>query len=128
MIQFIKFCLIGVLNTGIDFIIYGFLTRVLGFYFLLANIISVVVAMTFSFFANKTITFKNKETGILKQYSKFVFINTFGLILNNIILFIGVRVLNLNDLLAKFGAIVLTLVVNFIGMKYWAFREGGLEN
>ena len=123
MIQFIKFCLIGVLNTGIDFIIYGFLTRVLGFYFLLANIISVVVAMTFSFFANKTVTFKNKDTGILKQYSKFVFINTFGLILNNIILFIGVRVFNLNDLLAKFGAIIVTLVVNFIGMKYWAFKE-----
>ena len=121
MIQFIKFCLIGVLNTGIDFLLYGLLTRVFDVFFLLANIISVVVAMTFSFFANKTITFKNKETGILKQYSKFVFINTFGLILNNIILFIGVRVLNLNDLLAKFGAIVLTLVVNFIGMKYWAF-------
>ncbi|MDD5341307.1 MAG: GtrA family protein [Patescibacteria group bacterium] len=121
--QFLKFCLVGILNTIIDYGVYLFFSRALGLYFLYANIVSVLVAMTFSFFANKYWTFGNFENKLASQYLKFFLIAIFYFILYNAIFYFSVKYLNVFDLLAKLVAIALGLFWNFFANKYWTFKK-----
>lgn len=120
--QFAKFAVVGVFNTAIDFAVYLVLTRIFGLYFLLANIISVITAMTFSFFINKKWTFRNADHRVKTQYLKFAVINLGSLILNNVFVYLFIQSWHLYDLLAKFIVIVITLNWNFWLNKYWTFR------
>jgi putative flippase GtrA len=121
--QFIKFCLVGVVNTAIDFAVYYFLTRVVGIYFLLANLISVLVAMTFSFVFNKYWTFKNFNPKINKQYLKFALVNLVYFLLNTAIIWLGVSIMGLGDLWSKLLATAVGLAWSFGANKIWTFRD-----
>lgn len=121
--QFLKFCLIGVVNTAIDFAIYSFLTRIAGVYFLAANLISVLAAMSFSFVFNKYWTFKNFDAKIKKQYLQFALVNLVYFLLNNGIIWLGVTILGLGDLWSKLLATVIGLAWSFGANKIWTFRE-----
>ncbi|MCX6745860.1 MAG: GtrA family protein [Candidatus Parcubacteria bacterium] len=120
--QFVKFCLVGVLNTLIDFGVYLFFSRWLGLYYLFANFISVIVAMTFSFFLNKYWTFQNSEKKIKSQYLKFALVNLVYFLLYNVIFFCLVNYLNVYDLGAKVAAIAIGLFWNFLANRYWTFK------
>lgn len=121
--QFLKFCLVGVLNTLLDFAVYWFLTRSLGMYFFYANFISVLVAMSFSFVMNKFWTFSNFNKNIKKQYLQFAAVNLIYYILNNAIIFLGVNYLLIGDLWAKVLSTAIGLIWSFGANKVWTFRE-----
>jgi putative flippase GtrA len=121
--QFIKFCLVGIFNTIIDYGVYLFFTRSLGLYFLYANILAILIAMTFSFFVNKYWTFKNFEKKIKSQYAKFFLIGIVYFFLYNIIFYLCVHNFKIYDLLAKIIAIAIGLSWNFVANKYWTFRK-----
>jgi len=120
--QFIKFCLVGIFNTIIDFSVYLFLSRVINLYFLLANLLSVLVAMTFSFFANKYFTFQNLEKAKI-QYLKFVLVNIVYFLIYNSIFWLMVEYYKFDDLLAKVIAIIIGLFWNFGANRYWTFKS-----
>lgn len=120
--QFTKFCLVGLSNTAIDFLVYLFLTRLFLVYFVLASVCSFLVAVTWSFIFNKYWTFRNEEKKIKKQYLQFLFINISGLILNTFILYTLVTYLNFYDILAKIIAVTVVGFWNFSANRYWTFR------
>ena len=121
--QFIKFCIVGVINTIIDYALYLLFSRVMGVYFLYANLLSVSLAMTSSFIFNKYWTFKDQNKSIKTQYLKFVVVNIVYFILNNSIVFALVRYLKIYDLLAKVIAIIVGLFWNFLANRYWTFKK-----
>jgi dolichol-phosphate mannosyltransferase len=121
--QFVKFCLVGVFNTIVDYGVYLFFSRLVGLYFLYSNILSILVAMTFSFFANKYWTFGNLENKLASQYLKFFLISIVYFLLYNTIFYLGVKYLGIYDLLVKLIAIVIGVFWNFLANKYWTFRE-----
>ena len=120
--QFLKFCLVGLVNTAIDYAVYLFFSRLIGLYFLLANIIAILVAMTFSFFVNKSWTFQNKDKRFKSQYLKFAAVNGVYFLLNNSIVFALVHYLAVYDLLAKIIAIIIGLFWNFLANRFWTFQ------
>ncbi len=73
----LRFGIVGATNTIIDFGILFTLTH-FGLPSLISNIFSTSAAFTFSFFANKTFTFKAKGT-TKKQFFLFIAITLFGL-------------------------------------------------
>lgn len=120
--QFVKFCLVGFLNTFVDFGVYLFFSRIVGLYFLYANIFAVFVAMTSSFILNKYWTFQNHGQSIKMQYLKFFLVNIVYFFLNNSIIYILVNQLRVFDLLAKIIAIGIGLIWNFFANRYWTFK------
>ncbi len=126
--QFIKFCLVGSANAIIDYTVYLMLSRIIGLYFLYANIIAILTAMTFSFIFNKYWTFQNQEKQIKKQYFKFIIVNIIYFFLNNSIVFGLVRFLKVYDLLAKIVAIFVGLFWNFFANRYWTFKTNNSES
>jgi putative flippase GtrA len=121
--QFIKFCIIGALNTIIDYAIYLLLNRVYGLYFLYANIIAITVAMTSSFIFNKYWTFRNNEKKIPIQSVKFIIVNVIYFFLNNSIVFALANYFAIYDILAKIAATIVGLFWNFIANRYWTFKK-----
>ncbi len=73
----LRFGLVGAANTLIDFSVLFTLTH-FGTPSLVSNIFSTSCAFTFSFFANKSFTFKTKHTN-KKQFLLFIVITLFGL-------------------------------------------------
>ena len=120
--QFIKFCIVGIANTLLDYAVYLFFTRIFGFYFLYANIISTIAGMTSSFIFNKYWTFKNREKDFKKQYLKFVIVNVIYFFLYNGIFYCLVEIFGIYDLIAKIIAVFICIFWNFLANRYWTFR------
>jgi len=59
LFEFLKFAVVGVIGTIVDFGIYSILTRGFGLYYIYATAISVFLAIVNNFFLNKYWTFKN---------------------------------------------------------------------
>lgn len=66
-----KFGLVGVINTLIDFIVYNTELKYLAIGKELAKAISATLAMIFSFFANKSAVFQDKQKAVGLQAVKF---------------------------------------------------------
>ena len=124
--QFIKFGLVGVTNTALAYGIYA-LVLWLGGHYILASALSFVVSVAWSFLLNNRFVFRN-ETGetrvwwktLLKTYLAYAFT---GLLLANALLYLWIDVLNVNEHLAFFMNLVITIPLNFLLNKLWAFRN-----
>jgi len=74
----IRFVIVGGANTALDFLVL-FLFVNLGVDKIVANYISTSVALIFSFFANKSFTFKNTDKNAKKQFLLFLVVTLAGL-------------------------------------------------
>lgn len=125
--QAIKFGLVGVVITIVDFAFYLALTRSFSFWathYLWANFIAFSVAATGSYALNRIWTFRNNHHRITVQYTKFFFVACIGLLINEIVLFVSVHQFHLFDLAGKGLAVGFTMFWNFGMNKFWTFRHG----
>ena len=121
--QFVKFCIVGVSNVVLDFVVYIILTRFFNIYYLLANAGSFLVAVTWSFFLNKNWTFRARlGENVREKYIKFFAANVVGIIIQTLLFYMFVEKIHMHDLLGKAASIVLVVFWNFTFSKYWVFK------
>lgn len=134
--QAIKFVLVGILNTGIDFGVSNLIMLILGVYaglgFVLAKGIGFTVAVINSYFLNKFWSFRGQGGGGAgKEFTQFFVVSLIGLGINvgvaslvvNIIgpqFGIGVRLWANVGLICATGA---SMIWNFIGYKFIVFKN-----
>jgi putative flippase GtrA len=118
---FLKFILVGVSNTLLNFLVFFITFRLLNIFYILSSVISFIFAFTNSYFWNKTWTFKK----ISNQYQlpKFFIVNILSLLINVIILFLAVEILNIHPLIGQIFGISSSLSINFLGNRYWVFNN-----
>jgi len=125
----IRFGIVGVANTGLDFLIL-FLLVALGMDKIVANYISTGTAFIFSFFVNKSFTFKSSGGNAKKQFVLFMVITMTGLWVIQPILIAGVTELLGNTgwapaftlFVAKMVASVASLIWNYIFYSRFVFK------
>lgn len=123
-----RFALVGGFNTALDFGILFGLTA-LGIDTLVANFISTTVAFCFSFFANRTFTFK--ATGSARrEFILFTLVTLFGLwVLQPIIISLVTQLIGSSTgsglLLAKLAATIVSLIWNYILYSKLVFQKRG---
>lgn len=130
IIQFLKFCIVGLSNTGITYGIYYVLTY-LGVSYLLSNTIGFFVGMINAFFWNSRFVFKldsqkNKFISFAKMTLSY---SVTSLLLSNLLLFVFIERLSISKYIAPIFVLFLTTPLNFIVNKYWSFssKEGGVN-
>ena len=136
IVQFSKFIVIGVLNTGIDFAILNFLMWHSGIYsgryIILLNAISFSVAVINSYFWNKFWIFRAKETTQTgKEFFQFIAITLIGMAINTAIVYSVTTLISpmfglsegLWANLAKVAATGISLIWNFTGYKLLVFKK-----
>lgn len=129
--QFLKFAISGTFGAAIDFSVFTLLTRGIGFHFIEANLVSVLVAMGATFLFNKFWTFRYGDNKNLhRQSAKFFIVSSFSYGINQLILYSVVTYTSLELILgsnedfgAKIIASLVAMVTNFTGYKFWAFRN-----
>ena len=123
----LRFALIGGINTGIDFALL-FLLNSVGVNKYIANFISTSAAFIFSFFANRTFTFRSSGDA-KKQAIPFLIVTLSGLwVLQPLIIWLCTPLFNsLNQeaalLLAKLIATIASLIWNYILYSRVVFKS-----
>ena len=122
---FWKFALIGVTNTVVDIAALFLLTRYLGFSAVSANLVSVEIAIVWSFTWNSLWTFskRNTQDSLLKKFLIFQFISLGGYAINQIMFVLFFEVLGIFDLFTKVLTVPFTLVFNYLLNSRWTFRD-----
>ncbi|MGH7218319.1 MAG: GtrA family protein [Candidatus Microsaccharimonas sp.] len=126
----LRFAVVGGANTAIDFAVLFALTFA-GVDKIVANYASTSVALIFSFFANKSFTFKDKSGNAKKQFVAFLIITLAGLwVLQPIIIWISTSALAphisseaVNLFIAKLIATVASLVWNYLLYSRLVFKK-----
>lgn len=124
ILQFFKFAIVGVSNTLIAYVVYVILVK-LGFYYLLASVISFLVSVINAYYWNNKYVFQSETNTpwfIVLIRTIIAYAGT-GLILNNVLLYLWVDVLDIAALLAPIINIFITTPINFLVNKYWAFKK-----
>lgn len=133
ILQFCKFGIVGLSNTVISYIIYVVVLltiEMLGILenldYLVAQIIAFVLSVLWSFYWNNKYVFSHESDAernifraLLKTYVSYAFT---GLFLNSILAVISVQILGINKLVVPIINLLISVPINFILNKFWAFR------
>jgi putative flippase GtrA len=121
MVQFVKFAVVGVLNSAIQYLVFLFLYSFTGTQYLLASIIGYVAGMTNSYILNRRWTFESRNQKLLTELSRFVAVNLVSLGVNLGLLYLLVSTRVMIPQRAQVVAIVGSTLVNFVLNKVWTF-------
>ena len=122
-IRIIKFGLVGIFNTAIDWLVFFILNTLLSAAIQIAQPIAYACGIISSYAGNKFFTFKSKEKVSFAETAKFVFINILSLGISTIIITLLVKNAGWNEYVAKIPATILAMAVNFIGSRFFVFAD-----
>lgn len=132
-LQFIKFGIVGVSNTVISYALYTVSLlglRIGGLFagidYFIAQVISFILSVLWSFYWNNKAVFVLKEgeqrsvwRALLKTYVSYSFT---GLFLNSLLIWLWVDVMHISEFAAPLINLVISVPINFIINKCWAFK------
>ena len=118
----ILYGIIGSFASFLDFCVYTLLSQIIGIHYLVANCISVFVGICTSFTLNRKYNFKVTDKTI-KRFSVFLTVGICGMLLSNVILYVGNDILHYNELIVKLSSILLVVFFQFLLNKFVTFRN-----
>ena len=117
-IQIFKFIIVGGIATIIDWIVYYVLYNYAHLDPLIANILSFSVSVIYNYIASVKWVFDvKKDKGKIRMLVEFLIFSIIGLILTEILLWLGINKLGMNAMLVKIIATAIVMVFNFITRK-----------
>ena len=120
--QFLKFILIGIFSTIVNYSTFYALYEFLNLYYILSSALGFIVGVFAGYSFNKNWTFRVRDKSkayVFKYYLVYIFSLFAGLAFLEFL----VKVLSLDPRLANLMTIGLTTCTNFIGTKIWVFRK-----
>jgi putative flippase GtrA len=123
--RFLKFCVVGVTGTIIDFGLTWICKEKLKIPKFIANAIGFVVAATSNYILNRVWTWGSTNEQVGVEYVKFFGVSLIGLGLNTLILYLLHEKLKLNFWISKVFATGVVMVWNFLANHYFTFAGVG---
>lgn len=120
---------------GLTFLIcigsYYVCAETLGMHYMVANAISWIIAVLFAYVTNRIFVFKSNARGfaqILKELWLFIAcrLTTGGIEI--VIMFIGVTMMNINDMFVKVIAQIIVILSNYVFSKLIIFKKNENKN
>ena len=142
--QFIKFGLVGVTNTAVNYIVNTAVLLILNsknysYDYIVANIIAFIISTAWAFLLNNKYVFKSTENresekqkksrskskglvikSLIKCYLAYGFT---GIILNNILSWLWINKFGISKFIAPLLNLVFSVPLNFIINKLWTFND-----
>ena len=125
-IQFIKFGIVGLINTILTYLIYFIAIRV-GVYYLVANFLAFVITVFISYLLNNRFVFVSRNSGswkwikgLIKVYISYA---STTLLLSTLLLWVQVEIFGIWEELAPILNLFITVPLNFILNKFWVYKN-----
>ncbi len=128
--EIINYLIVGVLTTIVSIVTYFLFSLILdienNILFILANVLSWICAVIFAYITNKkfvfnTTTSSKKEE--IKVFSMFVSSRITTLLIELAFMFITVKVILINDKIAKVIAQFIVIILNYVLSKLFVFKK-----
>jgi len=120
----VLFSLVGLSNTLIDYLVFFLLYHWFHDYYQAVQVVSYSCGMVNSYLLNKYWTFQKKNVPGRAEILKFITINALALSVSSISLYVLSHNFSLNMFICKTIATGISLVVNYVGSKFWVFKDG----
>ncbi|MFA6492789.1 MAG: GtrA family protein [Patescibacteria group bacterium] len=120
--QFVKFGLVGVSSTIIDWGIFYFLNLTFGIYYLTAKVLSFSVAVINSFVWNRRWTFRSTDPNRNREFTKFLIIALVGLFINALIMYLAVSIFHTRKIVGLIFSTGIVTFWNFLANKFYTFK------
>ena len=124
--SFIAYGVFGVLTTVVNIAIYSFSYNTVGLSNTLSNVIAWIIAVAFAYLTNKVWVFGStswKWEVLKKEVVAFISCRLATGILDIVIMYICVDVMQWNALLMKIASNVLVIILNYIFSKLVIFKK-----
>lgn len=122
--QGIKFAIVGGIGTLVNLSILYIFTDIIGILYLISGAIAFNVALVNNYILNKMWTFEeNIKERIVGKVVKYAIICIIALSVNLLVLFVLVEFFLIYYLFSQVGAIIAAFMINFIGNRFWTFRN-----
>lgn len=125
IMQFLKFGIVGGINTVLSYLIYFVCVRV-GIHYAVANFVAFVITVFISYLLNGNFVFKEEGNqcfdfkALMKVYASY---SVTSLFLATALLWVEVDVLGLPEEIGPVINLFITVPVNFVLNKFWAYRK-----
>lgn len=135
-IQFIRFCIVGLSNTLLSYGLNVLILMLLASFdwkwdYVAGNIIAFVLSVLWSFYWNNRFVFHSEEREkrniwktLIRTYLAYGFT---GILLNNLLSWIWISVIGISKYIAPLMNLVISVPLNFLINKFWAFRQEKTE-
>ena len=116
--QLIKFGIVGVISTALDYGLMVLFTEGFGIFYLLSSTLSYAISLIFNYFASMKFVFRSREDmGRLREFVTFILLCLMGMGLNQLILWLIVEKCGIYYMISKILATVVVMVWNFVTRK-----------
>jgi len=124
--SFILYAVFGVFTTAVNLIVYHLCYYQAGMSNTLSNILAWIMAVTFAYLTNKSWVFDSRSWAwpvLRKEIPAFVSCRLATGIMDLIIMYVCVDILNWHAMLMKFVSNVLVILLNYIFSKLVIFKK-----
>jgi len=121
--KFLKFAAVGLSGLLIDYAFTYLFKEIFKVQKYVSNSIGFTIAASSNYVLNRVWTFESDNPDIALEYTEFLIISIIGLGLNNLILWLIVSKIKINFYLAKFFAICVVTVWNFLANFLITFNQ-----
>lgn len=122
LVQFIKFGIIGASNTIVSTTVYYLFVWCDPKLYFLGNVVGWIVSVLNSFYWNNRFVFKKSEFSFWQKLLRTYLAYGGSFVLGSITLAIMVSGLGVSEWLAPWLNMVITIPLNFLLNKFWAFK------
>ena len=118
LIQIFKFVIVGGIATIIDWVVYYILYNIIRINPLVANIGSFSISVVYNYIASVKWVFTVNEQKTKKRlFIEFVILSIIGLLLTELIIYGGIKYMNIEAMVIKIIATAIVMVFNFVTRK-----------
>lgn len=121
-LQIFKFVLAGAFCAGIEFISFFILIDFFKLKYLVANVLSIIVAVSINYLLSSAFVFQKSKYSKTNEILSFVFFSLLALLLNQFILWFLVDIIKLDIRLCKATAIALVAFFSYVTKKHIVFK------
>lgn len=121
-VSFFIFVMIGSITASSFFVLFTILWKILKIDYPASVSIAYIAAITFYFFANRSITFKSTAKNIKPQLIKFILLVLFNYLITITITFTTVELFLLSPYIGIVLAIGTTTILSYFISKFWVFQ------